>query len=45
MLAEAAVRGVKRGGKIEVTINLAADLGVTIAARAVGAKGGVRGTL
>ncbi|TWU77006.1 regulator protein [Metarhizium rileyi] len=44
-LAEAAVKGVKKGGKVEVTINLAADLGVTITAREVGGKGGVRGTL
>ncbi|OAA42756.1 heat shock 70 kd protein cognate 1 [Metarhizium rileyi] len=44
-LAEAAVKGVKKGGKVEVTINLAADLGVTITAREVGGKGGVRGIL
>ncbi len=45
VLAEAAIKDVKKGGKVEVTINLSADLGVTISARAVGAKGGVRGTL
>jgi molecular chaperone DnaK (HSP70) len=44
-LAEAAVRGVKKGGKVEVTINISAELGVTITAREIGAKGGVRGTL
>jgi molecular chaperone DnaK (HSP70) len=44
-LAEAALKGVKPGAKIEVTINIMADLGVTITAREVGAKGGVRGTL
>ncbi|TPX10678.1 uncharacterized protein E0L32_008412 [Thyridium curvatum] len=44
-LAEAAIKGVKPDGKIEVTINVTADLGVTITAREVGAKGGVRGTL
>ncbi|RCI14034.1 hypothetical protein L249_8290 [Ophiocordyceps polyrhachis-furcata BCC 54312] len=44
-LAEAAVTGVKKGGKVEVTINVAADLGVTVTAREVGSKGGVRGTL
>ncbi|KAI1246206.1 hypothetical protein MGN70_013103 [Eutypa lata] len=44
-LAEASVKGVKKGGKVEVTINIAGDLGVTIAARQVGAQGGVRGTL
>ncbi|KAK3365184.1 HSP70-domain-containing protein [Lasiosphaeria ovina] len=44
-LAEAAIRGVKKGGKVEVTINVGADLGVTITTREVGAKGGVRGVL
>lgn len=44
-LAEAAVRGVKKGGKVEVTINVAGDLAVTITAREVGSKGGVRGVL
>ncbi|KAK3336875.1 HSP70-domain-containing protein [Cercophora scortea] len=44
-LAEAAVRGVKKGGKVEISINVNADLAVTVTAREVGAKGGVRGTL
>ncbi|KAI0838035.1 HSP70-domain-containing protein [Hypoxylon sp. FL0890] len=44
-LAEAAVRDVKKGGKVEVTINVAGDLAVTISTREVGGKGGVRGTL
>ncbi|KAJ0123283.1 hsp70-like protein [Diaporthe amygdali] len=44
-LAEAAIRGVKKGAKVEVTINVLADLSVTIQTREVGAKGGVRGTL
>ncbi|KAK7757630.1 Hsp70 protein that interacts with Zuo1p [Diatrype stigma] len=44
-LAETAVKGVKKGSKVEVTINIAGDLGVTIAAREVGGQGGVRGTL
>ena len=44
-LAEAAVRGVKSGGSVEVTVNVQADLGVTITAREVGGKGGVRGNL
>jgi len=44
-IAEAAIRGVKKGGKVEVTINVMADLSVTITAREVGAKGGVRGTV
>ncbi|GKT96206.1 hsp70-like protein [Colletotrichum tofieldiae] len=44
-LAEAAVRGVSKGAKVEVTINVAADLGVTVTAREVGGKGGVRGNI
>ncbi|KAI1163451.1 Hsp70 protein-domain-containing protein [Nemania serpens] len=44
-LAEAAVKGVKKGAKVEVTITVANDLSVTITAREVGGKGGVRGTL
>ena len=45
LLAEAAIKGVKAGGKVEVTINVLADLGVTVTAREVGGKGGVRGNL
>ncbi|KAI5925707.1 putative ribosome-associated complex subunit SSZ1 [Camillea tinctor] len=44
-LAEAGIKDVKKGGKIEVTINVAGDLAVTITTREVGGKGGVRGTL
>lgn len=44
-LAEAAIKDVKKGGKVEVTINVAGDLAVTIATREVGGKGGVRGTV
>ncbi|GAP91329.1 putative hsp70-like protein [Rosellinia necatrix] len=44
-LAEAAIKGVKKGSKVEVTITVANDLSVTITAREVGGKGGVRGTL
>ncbi|KAI0019675.1 putative ribosome-associated complex subunit SSZ1 [Xylariomycetidae sp. FL0641] len=44
-LAEAAVRDVKKGAKVEVTINVAGDLAVTITTREVGGKGGVRGNL
>lgn len=44
-LAEAAIRGVKKGGKVEVTINVNADLSVVVTTREVGGKGGVRGTL
>ena len=45
VLAEAAVRGVKKGGKVEVTVNVNGELGVQVTAREVGGKGGVRGTL
>ncbi|PCH03606.1 Heat shock protein 70 family [Penicillium occitanis (nom. inval.)] len=41
-IAEAAVKGVKAGGKVEVTININSDLGLQITAREVGGKGGVR---
>jgi molecular chaperone DnaK (HSP70) len=44
-LAEAAVEDVKAGGKVEVTINVLADLGVTVTTREVGGKGGVRGNI
>ena len=45
VLGEAAIKGVKRGGKVEVMINVGSDLGVQITARQVGGKGGVRGIL
>ena len=45
VLAEAAVRAVKKGGKVEVTVNVTKDMSVQITAREVGAKGGVRGDL
>lgn len=45
VLAEACIRGVKKGGKVEVTVNVGGDLGVLVTAREVGGKGGVRGTL
>ncbi|KAL6871421.1 actin-like ATPase domain-containing protein [Trichoderma novae-zelandiae] len=44
-LAEAAIRGVSKGGKVEVTVNVSGDLSVTVTAREVGGKGGVRGNL
>ncbi|KAK1750294.1 ribosome-associated complex subunit SSZ1 [Echria macrotheca] len=44
-VAEAAIRGVKKGGKVEVTIQVNADLGVVVTTREVGAKGGVRGNI
>ena len=45
VLAEAGIKGVKKGGKVEVTIKVEADLGVQIEVREAGGKGGVRGTL
>lgn len=45
VLAEAAIKGVKKGGKVEVMVNVNAELNVQITAREVGAKGGVRGAL
>lgn len=44
-LAEAAVKGVQAGGNVEVTVNVQGDLGVTVTAREVGGKGGVRGNI
>jgi len=44
-LAEIGIKGVKKGGKVEVMISVMADLSVTVTAREVGGKGGVRGQL
>lgn len=44
-LAEVGIKGVKKGGKVEIQVNVNADLSVTVVARAVGDKGGVRGTI
>lgn len=45
VLAEAAVKGIKKGGKVEVMVNVGGDMGVLVTAREVGGKGTVRGTL
>lgn len=45
VLAEAAIRDVKKGAQVEITINVMPDLVVNLAIREVGAKGGVRGSL
>lgn len=45
VLAECAIKGIKKGGKVEVQINVAPDLAVTIIAREVGGKGGIRGSI
>jgi molecular chaperone DnaK (HSP70) len=44
-IAEAAIHGVKKGSKVEVQVNVGPDLAVTLVAREVGAKGGVRGVV
>ena len=45
ILAEAAIRGVKKGGKVEVVLNVNGDLNIRVEVREVGGKGGVRGTV
>lgn len=45
VLAEVAVKGVKKGAKIEVMVNVNGDLAVQVTARVVGGKGGVRAAL
>ena len=45
VLAEVAVKDVKKKGKVEVTINVNGELAVQVIAREVGSKTGVRGTL
>ena len=42
VLAEAAVKDVKKGGKVEVTIDISADMTMSIIARETSSKGGVR---
>ncbi|CAK3773000.1 related to molecular chaperones HSP70 HSC70, HSP70 superfamily [Lecanosticta acicola] len=44
-LAEVGIRGVKKGGKVEIQVNVNVDLSVAVVARVVGDKGGVRGAL
>lgn len=44
-IAEAAIKGVKKGGKVEVQVNVAADLSVQVVIREVGGKGGIRGNV
>lgn len=45
VVAEAAIKGVKKGAKVEVTVNVGEDLGLTVAARVVGGQQGVRGSV
>jgi molecular chaperone DnaK (HSP70) len=44
-IAELAIKGVKKGGKVEVQIDVRPDFTVSITAREIGGKGGVRGQL
>jgi len=44
-IAEAALRNVKKGSKVEVQLNIGPDLAITLVAREVGGKGGVRGVI
>ncbi|KAK6330835.1 Hsp70 protein that interacts with Zuo1p [Orbilia javanica] len=45
VIAEALLKDVKKGQKIEVMLNVAGDLTLTVTARVVGGKGGIRGTV
>ncbi|KAF3907860.1 hypothetical protein ABW20_dc0105706 [Dactylellina cionopaga] len=45
VVAEALLKDVKKGQKVEVMLNVAGDLTLTVTARVVGGKGGVRGTV
>ncbi len=45
VVAELAVRGVSKGGKVEVAIYVGANLGVQITAREAGGKSSVRGVV
>ena len=45
VLGETAVKGVKKGGKVEVQVNVGGDLAVQLVVREVGGKGGVRGNI
>jgi hypothetical protein len=44
-LAEFALKDVKKGNKVEVTVNVGGDMALSITAREAGGKGGVRGNL
>ena len=45
ILAEAVVKDVQKGGKVEVTLDVSADMKMSIATREVGSKSGVRGKI
>ncbi|KIW91113.1 uncharacterized protein Z519_08007 [Cladophialophora bantiana CBS 173.52] len=44
-LAELVFRGLKKGSKVEVTVNVDAELALSITARELGGKGGIRGEI
>jgi hypothetical protein len=44
-IAELSVKSVKKGGKVEVQIDVRPDFAISIIAREVGGKGGVRGQI
>ena len=44
-ICEAAIRGVKKGSKVEVQVNIGPDLAVTLVAREVDGKAAVRGVV
>jgi hypothetical protein len=44
-IAEFAIKGVRPGAKVEVTVGISELLAVQVTAREVGGKGGVRGTV
>lgn len=44
-LAEFALKDLKKGSKIEVTVNVGADMALSVTAREVGGKGGIRGNI
>ncbi|KAK3077308.1 hypothetical protein LTS18_010613, partial [Coniosporium uncinatum] len=45
VLVECKVLGVKKGGKVEVQVDVKPDLEMTVIAREVGGKGGVRAVI
>jgi hypothetical protein len=45
VIAEAGIKDVKKGAKIEVTVNVADDLSLNLAARVVGGQQTVRGSV
>jgi molecular chaperone DnaK (HSP70) len=44
-LAELVFRGLKAGSKVEITVNVDAELSLSVTARQVGGKGGIRGEI